>query len=301
MLIDCPLICLQERQYHNKAIDYFYQALKALKRPSTHPQVWNLVTEDLASASLTFASLLQEHLIGSTMAETDEFRIVELLGSALKHYEERLKTCDGADVQRVHCRIASVHHRMGKVHLASMHAGRPRLGTGVQLLKLAGRHLSKAASILSQYDSDDSDTSAVAVLLDLLVLLVPLDGSQNSNVKNLEGALYALVTARPLLRRIASRPASTEPGDNMASLEQLKRHLSIVLRELVRSESAAAATSASTSKPTASVFKDLYQACLKNAQVTHTSAAHLAGSIADILEATASSPIVTRLQPVSFA
>ena len=281
---------------HIKAVDYYTRAVKTLRHRDAHPTVFDLAMNELASAHLALATILQvrytytmsnintHSLIQDTKADACdddtlrdiERRVTENLTDALHQYEALLKNMTDPGIKaQIESRIGSIHHRLGKQQLILLRANRVRAESRKHSVKLATQHLEKSLDIFRTFGLGGAMSYACA-LMDYLLLLIPLDGSATSS-KAVETAVVILVKSAVPIRTLARDQTDERAVKQVAAA--LENHLIFVLREWSNFQ-------AGTSKKRASACTQLSQEVTKLAKSRpeNTPAAAVCETLASALD-----------------
>ena len=228
---------------HGRAVEHYARALQFAKKRDAHPQVFDLTMNELASAHLALAAILQD----TRPDMSDEGR--------LHQYEALFRhTADAALKQAIESRFGTIHHRLGKQLLLLLRTGRVRVESRKQSTKLASQHLERAIAHLRPFQSA-SPGSFLSALLDLLLLTVPLDGS-TTGPRQVDAALKATATASTALRGIAGDPALDQRAVRVL-LGALESHLRFLLGEAAKTAPTQNAKARQRSAAAERLYKEL--------------------------------------------
>ncbi|EDQ92833.1 uncharacterized protein MONBRDRAFT_22004 [Monosiga brevicollis MX1] len=141
----------KQRHHHDRAVQEYERARAVLGTRATHPEIYDMVQMELASASLAFATLLQDDDTRDrgTQFETD---VDDLLQKARKLFYHELQTLQQSpqveDEQfcarrlRALAKLADVHNRLGLLHGRAVSEGRDNERNNAYQLMV--KHLSQA-------------------------------------------------------------------------------------------------------------------------------------------------------------
>lgn len=247
--IDC-VPSRQEQQLHDKAIEFYTEALASLNKRSSHPALWDSINRDLGGAFLAFSKLL---LAGPA---ADVMQVSQLLHKALHHFEDELRVTSCTEQPErffeALARTADCHHMLGNCCAADPQYFMKNLG------KLVDRHFEKAVEVYSRNDFEDTCASPSAALLVYVDWAVACCNGE-PNVARLKAALKVLQDAEHALNTCQGREFEEDEEANLVikTLARFERQLHEVLRQLLQ------ASKQQNKDKQAAVYKRLYGAVLK--------------------------------------
>ncbi|CAF1180282.1 unnamed protein product, partial [Didymodactylos carnosus] len=135
----------QERQYYNKAFDYY---LKGLKLVENRGDLYKTLSWELSGAYYTYATILQDYAPLSKHPQEDiEKEVIDYMTKSLKYLEIETTSSSGRNSLAIY-RAATIHHRLASLFHNSLR--NPDSKTKRKHLRsLASFHYQKALKLFS--------------------------------------------------------------------------------------------------------------------------------------------------------
>lgn len=230
--IDCPqkaTILIQKKMYQ-ESFDSYNKALAILVNRKNNPEVWDMVTWELSTATFTLAKQMQDN-------STEDEKIDEIEREVLEMLMKSLKLCDletNGPRHVLYCfRAGLIHHRIGSFYHQQLRriSDDTKKRTTLQICRL---NYEKSINLLQQLKEFKEFFQVQLERIALQEFLAEETSNNQTKIKNYQITLNFFVESLEMLNQILRAKSIVDEDETFNLLELFEKRLQNVLKSLTK-------------------------------------------------------------------
>jgi hypothetical protein len=246
-----------QKKMYQESFNSYHRALAILENRKSNPELWDMVTWELSTATFNLAKQMQD--FSTTDGSTDELErdVLEMLMKALKLCD--LETSSARQV--LYCfRAGLIHHRLASFYHQTLRiaADDAKKRTTLQLCRL---NYEKSSHLLESLKEFKDFFQVQMERIALQELLAEESSAVQQKVKNYQIALNHFYETSKILGHLQHANAVMDIEEITSLLELFEKRLQHVLKTLTK-----LAISGKKVEPKADVYKKMFACTLRGAE-----------------------------------
>lgn len=254
--IQAPNSIQMQKRMYQESFNSYHRALAILENRKENPELWDMVTWELSTATFNLAKQMQD--CSSVDIDTEELErdVLEMLMKALK-------LCDletNSPRQVLYCfRAGLIHHRLASFYHQSLR----RISDDTKrrnILQLCRLNYEKAANLLESLKEFKDFFQVQLERIALQEHLAEAGTTTQQKIKNYQQALQHFIETASMLQLLEAK-AVIDLDDIQSLIELFEKRLQHVLKNLTK-----LAISGKKPDPKAEVYKKMFACTLRGSQ-----------------------------------
>lgn len=245
-----------QKKMYQESFNSYHRALAILENRKGNPELWDMVTWELSTATFNLAKQMQD--CSTTEGSTDELEreVLEMLMKALK-------LCDletNSSRQVLYCfRAGLIHHRLGSFYHQSLRTAvdETKKRTTLQLSRL---NYEKSANLLESLKEFKDFFQVQVERIALQEYLAEESATVQQKIKHYQLALRHFLETGPMLQLMLQAKTVIDLEEIHSLMELFEKRLQHVLKTLTK-----LAISGKKRDPKAEVYKKMFAFTLRTA------------------------------------